>query len=150
MKKVVVIVGPTGSGKTRLSIELAKRFGLEIINGDSVQVYEELSIGSARIRPEDMEGVPHHLLGHVPVDRPYSVYHFQREARAIIERVERPAIVGGTGLYIKAALFDYSFRNGGRDPEFERRYAHLEDEDLYRMLLNKDPRATVNPHNRRR
>lgn len=150
MKKVVVIVGPTGSGKTRLSIELAKRFGLEIINGDSVQVYDELSIGSAKIKAEEMEGVPHHLLGYRPVSEPYSVYHFQRDARKAIESIERPAIVGGTGLYIKAALFDYTFGDGGRNPEFERHHAHLENEELYRMLREKNPNTTVDPHNRRR
>jgi tRNA dimethylallyltransferase len=150
MKKVVVVVGPTGSGKTRLSIELAQRFGLEIINGDSVQVYDELSIGSAKIKTEEMAGIPHHLLGHVSVAKPYSVYHFQQEARAAIARIERPAIVGGTGLYIKAALFDYTFQDGGRDPEFERRHAHLEDDKLYRMLRDKNPHTTVDRHNRRR
>ncbi len=137
MKKVVVIVGPTGSGKTRLSIELAKRFGLEIINGDSVQVYDELSIGSAKVKTEEMEGVPHHLLGHIPVSEPYSVYHFQREARKAIESIERPAIVGGTGLYIKAALFDYTLVTVVGVPN-SNVITRTSNEELYQKLYRKE------------
>ncbi len=109
MKKVIAIVGPTGSGKTKLSIELAKYLNTEIINGDSVQVYKELNIGSAKILEEEKEGIKHHLLSIKNVGESYTVYDFQKDARNLIEKIELPLIVGGSGLYIKSALYNYEF-----------------------------------------
>lgn len=109
MKKVIVICGPTSSGKTALSIELAKKYQLDIINGDSVQVYKHYDIGSAKIKEEEKKGIHHHLIGMIDPLSHYDVAQFQQDARAIINKQQLNMIVGGTGLYIKAALYDYRF-----------------------------------------
>ena len=116
MKDIIVIVGPTGIGKTKLSIELAKKIDAEIINGDSVSIYKKLDIGSAKPTLEEREGIPHHLIDIRNVDEDYTVFNYQKEVRKLIEEInnrgKRIIIVGGTGLYIKAALFDYNFTEG--------------------------------------
>jgi tRNA dimethylallyltransferase len=150
MKKVVVIVGPTGSGKTGLSIKLAKHFGNDIINGDSVQVYQGLDIGSAKITKDEMNGVRHHLLDVVSLKETYSVFQFQTDVRRLIEQLDRPMICGGTGLYIKAALYDYEFDEGGRNDAFDQTYQQETNEQLMSKLLELDPDITIDPHNRRR
>ncbi len=113
MKEIIVIVGPTGIGKTKLSIELAKKLNAEIINGDSVSVYKELNIGSAKPTLSEREGIPHHLLDLRNIEEDYSVYNYQIDVRNLINELnkknKRIIIVGGTGLYIKAALYDYNF-----------------------------------------
>lgn len=150
MKKVVAIVGPTGSGKTGLSIALAKKFGFEIINGDSVQIYKRLDIGSAKIKESDKENITHHLFDiRDPKDR-YTVYDFQSDVRNKIAEIPQPMIVGGTGLYIKAALYDYEFLDEKKDNLFEEKHQHLSDEKLYEQLLKLDPKITIDQYNRRR
>jgi len=150
MKKVIVITGPTGSGKTRLSIEVAKLFGAEIINGDSVQVYKGLDIGSAKITTKEKKGVVHHLLGINSNIGSYSVYNFQKDARKLIDEIKVPLIVGGTGLYIKAALYDYEFREEKRDFAFEEKYSDYANEKIYELLLQYDPKIMIDAKNRRR
>ncbi|MFA6800496.1 MAG: tRNA (adenosine(37)-N6)-dimethylallyltransferase MiaA [Acholeplasmataceae bacterium] len=150
MKKVVVIVGPTGSGKTALSIKLAKAFNMEIINGDSVQVYQRLNIGSAKIAEKEKQGVPHHLIDFVNPKDQYSVYEFQHDVRKYLDNIDFPLIVGGTGLYIKAALYHYEFEEIGRDPEFELKHEIYETNVLYEMLKSLDPLIKVDAKNRRR
>ncbi len=150
MKKVLVIVGPTASGKTSLSIELAKAFGAEIINGDSVQVYKRLDIGSARIKEEEKEGIPHHLFDMVEPQDKYSVYDFQQDVRHKIAEINLPMIVGGTGLYIKAALYNYEFQEIGRNSAFESVYADVSTENIYHELTVLDPNNSVDAKNRRR
>ena len=114
MKKIIVIVGPTGVGKTKLSIMLAKKYNGEIINADSMQIYKKLNIGTAKITEEEKEGIPHHLFDIKDVDEDYSIYDYQKDCRTaineIINRGKTPIIVGGTGLYIKSALYDYRRR----------------------------------------
>ncbi len=113
---IYAIIGPTGVGKTKLSIMLAKKLNAEIINCDSQQVYKELSIGVAKIKDEEKEGIVHHLIDVCSVTENYSVYDYQKDVRRLIEdinkRGKRIIIVGGTGLYIKAALYDYKFTEG--------------------------------------
>ena len=113
MKDVIVIVGPTGVGKTKLSIELAKEFDGEIINADSVSIYKDLDIGSAKpTKCEQME-VPHHLIDIREVTEEYSIFDYQKDARRKIDEIQKRGktviMVGGTGLYIKSALYDYNF-----------------------------------------
>ena len=116
MKDIIVIVGPTGIGKTKLSIELAKKLDAEIINGDSVSIYRKLDIGSAKPTIEEREGIPHHLIDIKDVDEDYTVFDYQKDVRNLINEInsrgKRIIIVGGTGLYIKAALYDYNFTEG--------------------------------------
>ena len=87
MDKVIVIVGPTAIGKSSLSIEIAKRFNGEIINGDSIQVYKELNIGSAKIKPEEQQSIQHHLLDYLNIDEKYNVARFQKDARRAIYEI---------------------------------------------------------------
>lgn len=116
MKDIIVIIGPTSVGKTKLSISLAKMINAEIINGDSVSIYKGLDIGSAKPTIEEREGIVHHLIDVCLVTENYSVYDYQKDVRRLIEdinkRGKRIIIVGGTGLYIKAALYDYKFTEG--------------------------------------
>ena len=113
---IIAILGPTAVGKTALSIALAKYYKADIINFDSMQVYEKLDIGTAKVTNEEMDGVVHHLLSFVPIEKNYSVYDYQKDARRIIDKLIKDnkniILVGGTGLYLKATLFDYEFSEG--------------------------------------
>lgn len=148
MKKVICIVGPTGVGKSDISLELAKKFNNEIINGDSVQVYKKLNIGSAKIT--DMKGIKHHLIDFLDLNKDYSVCDFQHDVRDLIEKIDRPMIVGGTGLYVKAALYNYEFDDVKRDLKEDESYNDIDTPSLYKMLVELDPNTTVDPNNRRR
>ena len=110
---IICICGPTGVGKTKLSIELAKKYDAEIINFDSVQIYKKMDIVSAKVTPEETEGIKHHLIDIKNYDEDYSVYDYQKDSRKIIDKLLKEnkniILVGGTGLYLKAALFDYRF-----------------------------------------
>ncbi|MGL4821359.1 MAG: tRNA (adenosine(37)-N6)-dimethylallyltransferase, partial [Bacilli bacterium] len=112
-KSIIVLTGPTAVGKTALSIELAKALGGEIINADSAQVYRGFDIGTAKITEEEMEGIPHHLFGEVDPMRSYSVKDYQMDARKYVadihSRNKIPIVVGGTGMYIKALVYDWTF-----------------------------------------
>ena len=122
MKEIIVIVGPTGVGKTKLSIELAKKLDAEIINGDSVSIYKKLDIGSAKPTVEERENIPHHLIDIKEVEEDYTVFDYQKDVRRLIDdinsRGKRIIIVGGTGLYIKAALYNYQFTEGTTYKEY--------------------------------
>ena len=98
MKKVLVIAGPTASGKSSFAVSAAKRFGGEIISGDSIQVYRGMDIGSGKVTAEEMQGIPHHLIDILDPKDPYSVSDFQKAARIKIEQIGFPIICGGTGL----------------------------------------------------
>lgn len=150
MKDIIVIVGPTGVGKTKMSIELAKKLDAEIINGDSVAIYKKLDIGSAKPSIEEREGIPHHLIDIKDVSEDYTVYDYQKDVRELIKditsRGKRIIIVGGTGLYIKAALYDYKFTEGTTYNE----YNDLSNEELIERIkeYNIDDIPEVN--NRKR
>lgn len=147
---VIVIVGPTAVGKTKLSIELAKKYNGEIINADSTQVYKELNIATAKVTPEEMEGIPHHLLDIKDISDDYTVYDYQKDCRNVIDEIlkkgKTPIMVGGTGLYIKAALYDYQFSN----EDNSKLYSELTDEELYNKLITVDPETTIHKNNRKR
>ena len=114
MQKVLVIIGPTGVGKTDLSLKLAKELNGEIISGDSIQVYQGLDIGSAKATLEEREMVKHHLIDIKDVEEDYSVYDYQKDARKILDDLisknKNVIIVGGTGLYLKALLYNFEFK----------------------------------------
>ena len=148
MKKVVCIVGPTGVGKSSISLEIAKKFNCEIINGDSVQVYKRLDIGSAKLK--DYNGVKHHLIDFLEPSEAYTVCDFQENLRNKIEEIKNPLIVGGTGLYIKAALFDYEFDDNKRDFTFEKKYENISSNKLFEELVKYDPNTKVDPNNKKR
>lgn len=147
---VIVITGPTATGKTKLSIELAKKLNGEIINCDSTQIFKELDIATAKVTNEEMDGIVHHLIDIKNMDENYTVYDYQKDARRkiseILNKNKTPILVGGTGLYIKAALYDYKFE----EEKIITNYDNLETEELYDMLIKIDPCNTIHPNNRKR
>lgn len=150
MNKIIVITGPTAVGKTKLSIEIAKKYNGEIINADAVQVYKGLDIGSAKVREEEKDGITHHLFDIKEVDEEYTIYHYQKDARKAIEDIQKrgktPILVGGTGLYIKAALYDYKLS----EEKNTSTYDDLSNEELYDELLKLDKNVIIDKNNRRR
>ena len=108
---IYVVVGPTGVGKTKLSVMLAKKMDAVVFNADSMQVYKELNIGTAKIKEEEMEGVPHYLFDIVSVSDEFNAFKYQQMGRELLDKFngKNIVIVGGTGLYIKALLYDYTF-----------------------------------------
>ena len=157
----MVIVGPTAVGKTALSIRLAKKYNGEIINGDSMQVYAGLDIGTAKVTEEEAEGIPHHLLDIIPVEQDYTASDFKRDARQAIESIlargKLPIVVGGSGLYIEGLLFDMQFGGvAAEDPHYRKQLeAELERTDamhIWKQLQEKDPKAAeqIHPNNSRR
>jgi len=150
MKKVICLVGPTAIGKTSLSIELSKKFNMEIISGDSVQVYRHLDIGSGKIKKEEMDGVIHHLIDIKEPSEDYSVSEFQKEGRKLIDEISLnskiPFVVGGTGFYIKALLYNYEFINDSRTDEFY----DLTNEEIYNKLKELNDPSIPDLNNRKR
>lgn len=150
MKDIIVIVGPTGIGKTKLSIELAKKLDAEIINGDSVSIYKRLNIGSAKPTKEEQSGIPHHLIDIKDVDEDYTVFDYQKDLRKKIEeitsRCKQIIIVGGTGLYIKAALYDYKFTEGTTYNE----YNDLSNEEILSKIKEYKVEKLPELNNRKR
>lgn len=150
MQDIIVIVGPTGVGKTKLSIELAKKLDAEIINGDSVAIYKNLDIGSAKPTIEERENIPHHLIDIKTVEEDYSVFDYQKDVRKLIDditsRNKRVIIVGGTGLYIKAALYDYDFDEGTTYNE----YNNLSNEQILNKIKEYTDEIDVHINNRKR
>ena len=147
---IIVIAGPTAVGKTKLSIELAKKYNAEIINYDSVQIYKDMNIASAKVTEEEKEGIPHHLIDIKNYDEDYSVYDYQIDARNKIKELEEKGkniiFVGGTGLYIKAALYDYKFNKEEKNNDYE----NLSKEELYSRILELDDDIEVDKDNKRR
>jgi tRNA dimethylallyltransferase len=156
--RVLAVVGPTAAGKTALGIALAQELGGEIINADSMQLYRGMDVGTAKATMEERRGVPHHLLDLWPVTHTADVASYQQEARAVIDRLisrgVQPVVVGGSGLYVRAALDDFAFP--GTDPLVR---ARLEDEladlgapALHQRLAELDPPAAegILPSNGRR
>jgi tRNA dimethylallyltransferase len=150
MNDIIVIVGPTGVGKTKLSIELAKKINAEIINGDSVSIYKKLNIGSAKPSREEMSGIVHHLIDIRDVNEDYTVFDYQRDCRNCIKDIEsrnkKVIIVGGTGLYIKAALYDYRFSVENNYSSFD----DLTNEEILDKIRNYDEKIDVHVNNRQR
>lgn len=150
MQPIIVIVGPTGVGKTKLSIELAKKLNAEIINGDSVSIYKKLDIGSAKPTIEERENIPHHLIDIKEPNEEYSVYDYQQDVRKIIKDLssknKRIIIVGGTGLYIKAALYNYQFTKGTKNNTYD----NLTNEELLEKINSYNYNHNIHINNRKR
>jgi len=157
---VVAIVGPTASGKTALSIEMAKVLNGEIINGDSMQIYKELDIGTAKITPEEMQNIPHHLLDIKEPTESFSVAEYQSIVRAKINEIQMkgklPIIVGGTGMYIQSVLYDYQFTDDRVNQEIRKAYydelEQVGPEKMHEKLQQIDPESAkvIHPNNTRR
>ena len=153
-EKVVVILGPTATGKSYCGIELARRFRGEIISGDSMLVYRQMNIGTAKPSVEELHMVPHHLVNILPPDASYSVADFQQQASELIHQITQrgtlPIVVGGTGLYIKALLEDYRFSSVEENPELRRQLETYAREQgtakLFDWLCKEDPTAAARLH----
>ena len=153
-ERVVVILGPTATGKSNCGIELAKRFRGEIISGDSMLVYRQMNIGTAKPSAEELQMAPHHLVDILPPDASYSVADFQQQAAELISQISLrenlPILVGGTGLYIKALLEDYQFSSVEENPELRRQLETFASEQgtdkLYARLKKEDSAAAERLH----
>lgn len=147
---IIVITGPTAVGKTKMSVELAKIYNGEIINADSTQVYKGMDIGTAKATKQEMKGVKHHLLDICDVTENYTVYDYQKDARAKIDEIKSkghiPILVGGTGLYIKAALYNYDFV----DTETLDYVDDLTNEEIIAKIKEIDDCLEIDYNNRRR
>lgn len=157
MEKVIVVIGPTSVGKTKMGVALAKKLNGEVISGDSMQIYKYMDIGTAKATKEEMEGVVHHCLDILNPQDNYSVHDFQKTVRKKITEISQrhhvPIIVGGTGLYIKAALYDYHFEETEDDHDLiKEKYQSYDDQQLYDHLLSIDEESAeiLHPNNRRR
>ena len=150
MEKVIVVIGPTSVGKTKMGVALAKKFNGEVISGDSMQIYKQMDIGTAKVTEEEKEGIPHHLLDFKEVTEEYTIYHYQKDCREKIKDIQSrnktPILVGGTGLYIKAALYDYKLS----EEKSTNTYDNLTNEELYEELKKLDKDIIIDKDNRRR
>ena len=121
---LVILTGPTAVGKTALSVNLAKKIGGEIVSADSMQVYRRMDIGSAKVTKEEMQGVPHYLIDEFEPDEEFHVVKFQEYAKRYIQEIQSrgkiPILVGGTGFYIQAVLYDIDFTENGGDMTYRR------------------------------
>ena len=152
--KVVVVLGPTASGKSSLAVEIALKFGGEIVSADSVSVYKRLDIGSAKPLPEEMKGVKHHLIDVVSPKSSFSVGDYEELAlpivKDILKRGKLPVICGGTGFYIQALLYDIDFTENDADPAYREKLEKLAREKgaayLHGLLQERDPKAAEEIH----
>lgn len=155
-QKVVVIVGPTASGKSALAVSVAKKIGGEIISADSRQVYKKLDLGTGKISKEEMRGVPHHMLDVAPARRRFTAQDFTKSARKIIADISKrdkiPIVVGGTGFYIDALLGNIELPEVAPNNALRARLSKKSPDQLFRMLKKIDPKRakTIDGHNSRR
>lgn len=146
---VIVICGPTASGKTALSIELAKKINGEIVSADSMQIYKDMDIGSAKVTPEEMQGIKHYLIDCVLPNERYSVANYKQDAKRAIEEIikkgKTPIVVGGTGLYIDALIYEIEYKDIKINEEYRKELEKIRDEQglevLYKKALEIDPVA---------
>lgn len=147
---IVAVVGPTGVGKTKMSIALAKKYNAEIISCDSMQIYRKMDIGTAKVTKEEMNGVPHHMIDIKDVTEEYSVFDYQKDARNVLDRLlsqnKNVVIVGGTGLYLKALLYNYEFKESSGRKDF----SSYTNEELYDMVKSIDKDTKIHINNRQR
>ena len=151
---LVVLTGPTAVGKTELSIRLAKTIGGEIISADSMQVYQEMDIGTAKIKPEEMKGVPHYLVDEFSPEEDFNVVKFKEYASRYMQEIyakgKIPILVGGTGFYIQAVLNDISFEKNEEDTSYREELEKLAKEKgasyLHEQLCKVDPESGKNIH----
>lgn len=151
---LVILTGPTAVGKSDLSIKLAKQINGEIISADSMQVYRGMDIGSAKIRPEEMQGIRHYLIDELDPKEPFHVVKFQELAKKYMKEIWRrgktPILVGGTGFYIQAVLYDIDFTENGEDDSYRRELERIAVEKgadfLHQMLITVDPQAAMQIH----
>lgn len=155
-QKVIAIVGPTASGKTKLAIDIARRWNGEVISADSRQIYRGMDIGTGKVTKREMQGVPHHLLDVASPRKTFTIEQYQKKARTTLAKIlaqkKLPVIAGGTGFYIDALLYNYVFPTVKPNPALRRRLEKKSVDALFKQLQKLDPRraGTIDPHNKRR
>ena len=158
--KVIVICGPTASGKTALSIELAKRINGEVVSADSMQIYKDMDIGSAKVTKEEMQGIKHYLVDCVSPDERYSVANYKLDAKKAIEEIlkkgKTPIVVGGTGLYIDALIYEIEYQDVKINESYRKELESIKQnqglEVLYERAVKIDPEAMkkISPNDSKR
>ena len=151
---LIAVIGPTASGKTGLAVEIAKKFGGEVVSADSMQIYSELTVGTAKPTEKEMEGVPHHLIGHKSIDEEYSVVDYVEEAKNaiadIFSRGKLPVLCGGTGLYVDSLLSNTEFSEIKSDPDVRKKLYDFAEENgneaLFEKLKEIDPESAAKTH----
>ena len=148
MKKVIIIAGPTGVGKTKLSLALANHFQTNLINGDAYQMYQSLDILTAKPSKEELSEVTHFLMDTLKPDADYTIYNYQTDVRNLIEQQDLPLIVGGSGLYTDSVIYDYRFA----DNNYSFDDTNYTNEELHQLLKELDPinAENIHPNNRKR
>ena len=159
--KVIVIVGPTSSGKTALSIECAKKFNGEIISSDSMQIYKDMNIGTAKVTEEEAQGIKHYLVDFVSPEQRYSVSDFKRDAEEALEEIiakgKTPIVVGGTGLYVNSLIYGIDYQDMEYDKEYRNELMEKAESEeglksLYEEAVKIDPEAMekISPNDKKR
>ena len=151
---LIAVVGPTASGKTGLAVKIAKEFNGEVVSADSMQIYSELTIGTAKPTEKEMDGVKHHLVGFKSIDDEYSVANYVEDAKRIIEEIysngKIPVLCGGTGLYVDSLLSNTEFSEIKSDPEVRERFFRFAEENgneaLFKKLVEIDPESAAKTH----
>ena len=147
---IIAVVGPTAVGKTKMSIELAKKYNAEIISCDSMQIYRKMDIGTAKVTEEEKDGIKHHMIDIKNVDEDYSVYDYQKDARNVLNKLlkenKNVVIVGGTGLYLKALLYNYEFKENSEKKDF----SNYSNDELYSTVKKIDNDTKIHVNNRQR
>ena len=151
---LIILTGPTASGKTALSVALAKRIGGEIISADSMQVYRHMDVGSAKVTKEEMDGIPHYLIDVLDPEEAFNVVVFQDMAKKAMKRIREnghiPIVAGGTGFYIQALLYDIDFTENDGDMEYRHKLEALAEKEgasvLHKMLMERDPESAEAIH----
>ena len=149
--KVIVICGPTASGKTKLSIELAKTIDGEIVSCDSMQIYKDMNIGTAKVTKEEAQGVKHYLVDFISPDQRYSVANYKKDATNAIEEILKkgkvPIVVGGTGLYVDSLIYNIDYAEIETDLEYRKKLEKIANTEgldrLYEMAKKIDEKATL-------
>lgn len=159
-KPLIIIAGPTASGKTKTSVLLAKQIGGEIISGDSMQVYRKMDIGTAKVKPEEMEGIAHHMIDELEAHESCNIAWYKEKVCGyideIVSRGKTPILVGGTGFYLNAVIYDTTFDETDKDPSYraslEKEVEALGGDVLYKKLQQVDPlsAASIHPNNIKR
>lgn len=151
MSKIILIVGPTGTGKTTLSIKLAKKYDAVILNADSTQVYTEPLIATAKIKEHEKENIEHYLFDVVSLNDDYTLYDYQKDGRRLLDRFisenKNVIIVGGSGLYVKALLYNYVLED---KKEMNIDFSEYSNEELKNKVLALDPESDIHVNNRQR
>lgn len=151
MSKIILIVGPTGTGKTTLSIELAKKYDAVILNADSTQVYTEPLIATAKIKENEKENIEHYLFDIVSLNDDYTLYDYQKDGRRLLDKFisenKNVIIVGGSGLYVKALLYNYVLED---KKEIDIDFSEYSNEELMDKVLSLDPKSDIHINNRQR